>query len=186
MVTRPNLRNASLDFRLFQYWVGLPPGHGVRMREMMEAVNTSDPQVIRSSLTRLRKGAVPDPSSPGSQLRALPIRWNSTDKKYYDMSSVNQEIVRAMIPSQIFSGAFGELLSRVTTLDSAMGQDGLVRSAEHLLDDVHARELIQQLPLEDIWRIHATVLRISQARQLLELQSARTSRALPTPTADQT
>lgn len=187
MVQRPSLRNASLDFRLFQYWVGLPSGRGVRMREMMEAVDASDPQIIRSSLTRLRKGEIPDPSRPGSQLRALPIRWNSTDRKYYDMSSVNQETVMSMIPGQIFSGAFGELMSRVATLDSAMGQDGLVRSAaQHLLDDVHTRELIRQLPLEQIWRIHATVLRIGQARQLLELQSARTGGTLPTPTADQT
>lgn len=186
MPMRLNLRNASLDFRLFQYWVNLPPGRGVRMSEMMEAVDASDPQIIRSSLTRLRKGEVPDPSRPGHPLRALPIRWNSTDKKYYDMSSVNPDVVRAMVPGQIFSGAFGELMSRVATLDSAMGQDGLVRSAQQLLDDVHTRELIRQLPLEDIWRIHATVLSIGQARQLLELESARTGRKLPTPTADQT
>ncbi len=186
MVTRPDLRNASLDFRLFQYWVGLPPGRGVQMSEMVEAVDASDPQIIRASLTRLRKGQVPDPSRPGRRLRTLPIRWNSTDRKYYDMSSVNQEAVRAMIPNQILSGAFSELLSRVTTLDNAMGQDGLVRSAQNLLDDAHTRELIRQLPLEDIWRIHARVLAIGQARQLLEIQSAHTDGALPAPPADQT
>ena len=183
---QPSSRPASLDFRLFSYWVNLPPGRGVTMGEMMGAVDASDPQIIRSSLTRLRKGQVSDPSHPGSQLRPLPIRWNPANRKYYDVSNVNPEAVAARIPGQIFTGAFGELLSRVTTLDSSMGTDGLVRSAQHLLDDIHTRELIRQLPLSDIWQIHATVLRIAQARQLLELQSARSGGALPTPPADNT
>ena len=129
-------RPASLDFRLFSYWAGLPSGRGVTMDEMMEAVDTGDPQTIRSSLTRLRKGQVPDPSQPGYSLRPLPVRWNSTDRRYYDMSSVSREAVANMIPSQVFTGAFAELMSRVETLDSSMGQDGLVRSAQHLLENL--------------------------------------------------
>lgn len=179
-------RPASLDFRLFSYWVGLPPGRGVTMDEMMDAVDAGDSQTIRSSLTRLRKGQVSDPSQAGYQLRPLPIRWNAQDRRYYDMSNVSREAVAAMIPSQVFTGAFEELMSRVETLDSSMGQDGLVRSAQHLLDDAHTRELIRQLPLPSIWQVHNTVLRIAQARQLLELRSARSREALPAPAADET
>jgi len=187
MVSRFNIsRPASLDFRLFSYWVGLPPGRGVTMDEMMEAVDAGDPQTIRSSLTRLRKGQVPDPSQPGYPLRPLPVRWNPQDRRYYDMSNVSREAVAAMIPSQVFTGAFAELMSRVETLDSSMGQDGLVRSAQHLLDNAHTRDLIRQLPLPNIWQIHNTVLRIAQARQLLELQSVRSGEALPAPPADET
>jgi len=179
-------RPASLDFRLFSYWVVIPPGRGVTMNEIMESVDTGDPQTIRSSLTRLRKGQVPDPSQPGYPLRPLPVRWNSQDRRYYDMSNVNREAVAAMIPSQVFTGAFAELMSRVDTLDSSMGQDGLVRSAQHLLDDIYTRELIRQLPLPNIWRIHNSVLRIAQARQLLEIESIRSGEALPAPPADET
>lgn len=178
-------RPASLDFRLFTYWIGLPSGRGVTMEEMMEAVDTGDAQTIRSSLTRLRKGQVPDPSRAGHRLRPLPIRWNPTDRRYYDMSNVSREAVGNMIPSQVFTGAFSELMSRVETLDSSMGQDGLVRSAQDLLDDAHTRELIAQLPLPMIWRIQNRVVNISQARQLLELQAVRSGEVLPEPPADQ-
>lgn len=180
-----SLRHASVDFRLFSYWVNLPTGRGVTMEEMMEAVNVGDPQIIRSSLTRIRKGQVPDPSNTRSRLRPLPIRWNSQDRRYYDMSNVNREAVEAMIPNQVLSGAFGQLVTRVTTLDSSIGPDGLVRSAQHLLDDVYTRELIRQLPLSTIWQVQETVTRIGQARQLLELRSARTGEALPGPTIDE-
>lgn len=179
----PNSRRASLDFRLFSYWVNLPSGRGVTMGEMMKAVDASEPQIIRSSLTRLRKGKVSDPSRPGSQLRPLPIRWNPADCEYYDMSKFNQEAVAAQIPGRILSGAFGELVNRVATLDSSMGQDGLVRSAQ-LLDDTHIRDLIGQLPLDQIWQIHATVLKIAQAKQFLELQSVRSGGSLSAPTVD--
>lgn len=185
-------RPASLDFRLFSYWANLPSGRAVTMDDMMEAVDASDPQVIRSSLTRLRRGQVPDPSRPGQvpdpsrpgdYLRPLPIRWNPQDRNYYDMSNISRDAVSAMIPGQILSGAFEELLTRVSTLDSSMNQDGLVRAA-HLLGDRHIRDLIAQLPLREIWRIHNTVLGIAQARQLLELQEARSRGSLPESTID--
>jgi len=153
------------------------------MDDMMEAVDASDPQVIRSSLTRLRRGQVPDPSQPGDYLRPLPIRWNPQDRNYYDMSNISRDAISAMIPGQILSGAFEELLTRVSTLDSSMNQDGLVRAA-HLLGDRHTRDLIAQLPLREIWRIHNTVLGIAQARQLLELQEARSGGSLPESTID--
>ncbi len=176
-------RPASLDFRLFSYWANLPSGQAVTMDDMMEVVDASDPQVIRSSLTRLRRGQVPDPSRPGDYLRPLPIRWNSQDRNYYDMSNISRDAVSAMIPGQILSGAFEELLTRVSTLDSSMNQEGLVRAA-HLLDDRHTRDLIAQLPLREIWRIHNTVLGIAQARQLLELQEAQSRGSLPESTID--
>jgi len=97
------------------------------------------------------------------------------------MSNVSRDAVSAMIPGQILSGAFEELLTRVSTLDSSMNQDGLVRAA-HLLDDRHTRDLIAQLPLREIWRIHHTILGIAQARQLLELKEAQSRGSLPEST----
>jgi len=176
-------RPASLDFRLFSYWVNLPSGRAVTMDDMMGAVDASDTQVIRSSLTRLRRGQVSDPSRPGDYLRPLPIRWNPQDRNYYDMSNISRDAISAMIPGQILSGAFEELLTRVSTLDSSINQEGLVRAA-HLLDDRHTRDLIAQLPLREIWRVHNTVLGIAQARQLLELQEARSRGSLPESTID--
>lgn len=178
-MTSASARPASRDFRLFSYWVGLPPGRGVTMNEMMEAMDVIDPQAIRSSLTRLRKGRVPDPSRPGTYLRPLPVRWNAPDTLYYDLSNVSGDLVAAQVPGSILSGAFGQLLSRIATLESAMGSDGLVRSAERLLDDDETRMLIQQIPLGEIWGVQDRLLRIARARELLELQQGGGPQALP-------
>jgi hypothetical protein len=94
------------------------------------------------------------------------------------------EAIAAQIPGAIMSDAFAELLTRARTLDSAMGPDGLVRSAQNLLDDDHTRQLIQQLPMDEIWRVHSTVLQIAQARQLLAIAEARRVAPLPPPPAN--
>jgi len=151
------------------------------MDEMMVAMDVADPQAIRSALTQLRQGRVADPSLPGTFLRRLPVRWNPGNRRYYDLSNTPSEAVAAQIPGSILTGAFAELLNRVSALDSSMGADGLARSAAMLLNDNDVRRLIEQLPLPIIWQVHATVLHIAQARQLLEIQQAGGGQALPPP-----
>lgn len=166
--------SASLNFRLFDFWVNLPPGSGVSMGDMLDALDVDDPQSIRSTLTRLRKGVVPDPSVPGTNLRPLPVRWNPADGLYYDLSSLPSEAIAAQVPGNILSSAIGQLLVRTTTLQSSMGRDGLVRSAQ-LLGDADIRSLLIQVPLRDIWRVQDQIQQIGRARQLLELQNGQTA-----------
>lgn len=177
-MTSNNFRPAPLDVRLFFYWENVPPGMGVTMRDMMSAMAVTDPQAIRSSLVRLRRGRVPHPTEPG-HLRVKPVRWNSRDRRYYDLSRVTPDAVAAQVPGSILTTAFATLLTRAATLDSSMGEEGLVRSAQQLLDDDDTRRLIAQLPLPTIWQVHATVLRIAQARQLFELNAAGGGLPLP-------
>ena len=164
-------RATSLPFNLFAYWQSVPPGVGVSMAEMMQALGVTDTQAIRGALTQLRKGEVPDPAERGRVLRPLPIRYNNADHLYYDFSQMSADAVLQQIPGTILTGSFGQLLTRVTTLDSSMGRNGLAGSAQQLLNDEETRALIRQLPFETIWRAHGVVLQIAQARQLLELET---------------
>jgi len=175
-MTSTNSRIASLDVRLFLYWENMPPGRGVLMDEMAVAMNVFDNQAIRSSLTRLRKGRVRNPAEPDSCFRPLPIRWNVRDGKYYDLSNISGEAVLAHVPESVLSGAFSSVLTRVATLESSMGSDGMGRVA-YLLDNGELRELLRQIPFEEIWRVQDYLQGISRAKHLLELREA--SQQLP-------
>jgi hypothetical protein len=150
------------------------------MEEMASAMDVIDYQAIRSSLTRLRKGRVRNPASPGDYFRPLPVRWNLRDRKYYDLSRVDGEAVLARVPGDILSSAFKDVLTRVATVESSMGQDGLAdAAAKGLLNDEETRELLLQIPFNEIWRVQDYLQGIARARQLLELQPGTTSRTLP-------
>ena len=110
----------SLDAQLFFWWDSLPPGRGVTMREMLSITGVSDPQAIRNALVRLRKGEVRDPSS-SQNLRPKPIRYNTDDQHYYDLSKVTPDLVASQVPGLILVETVKELLNRVITLESAMG-----------------------------------------------------------------
>jgi hypothetical protein len=172
-------RRTSLAFDLFAFWQTVGPGIGVTMTQMMEATNAADAQAVRQALTQLRKGEVPDPSERGRHLRPLPVRYNSGDGMYYDFSNVSSETVAATIPGAILANRFGELFTRVFTLESSIGPDGLVRSAQNLLDHEDIRRLIAQMPLPRIWQVQDMVDQIARARQLLEIEG-RAADALPT------
>lgn len=178
-MTYINGRPASLDFRLYSFWRNLPPGTGVTMEEMQDAMDVDDRQLIRMSLTKLRKGKVRDPSGGGRTLQPLPVRWNPRNRRYYDLSRLTTELVAAQVPDHIMSATFSQLMTRCLTIDSAMGADGFEESAHQLLDDDGIRALIEQLPLPTIWQVQAIVFRIGQARQLLELEERRRDRSLP-------
>lgn len=173
-MTQPSL---SLDAQLFFWWESLPPGRGVTMAEMCRVMSVNDPQLIRNSLVRLRKGIVRDPSSPGV-LQPKPVRYNTADANYYDLSRVTPDLVASQVPGQIIAQTVSELLNRALTLESALG--GLALSAQQLLSHDDLRALIAQLPTETAWRVHDTFLRIAQARQLLALEEVR-RQALPDP-----
>ena len=172
-------RPAPLDVRLHLYWRNLPHGHGVTLDEMVSAMDAADGQAIRASLTRLRKGRVPDPSGTTKYLPPLPVRWNSRDRKYYDLSRVTGDIVAQQIPAGVMSGAVAQLLTRVATLHGSIG--GLEESAQHLLSDDETKQLLLQIPFEEIWRVQDYLLEIGRARQLLELQRGSQTPALPQP-----
>ena len=163
-------RRTSLAFDLFTWWQSVPPGVGATMEEMLVGMDLADPQQIRNVLTQLRKGRVPDPSVRGGYCRSLPIRYNSADLKYYDFSNLSADTVAATIPGAILAEQFDELFTRIFTLESSMGNDGLVRSAQQLVDRPDIRRLIQQLPIEQIWRVQDAVQQIGRARQLLQLE----------------
>lgn len=166
----------SLDAQLFFWWDSLPPGRGVTMSEMCQILGVADPQMIRNSLVRLRKGIVRDPSSKG-RLQPKPIRYNTADAKYYDLMHSTPNTVAAQIPGNILAETVKELLVRALTLENALG--GLALSAQQYLDHDDLRALIAQLPTDIMWRVHDTFLRIAQARQLLALEEARRGQALP-------
>ena len=185
-MTDEDTRPAPLDVRLHLFWRGsltrdrggLPPGRGVAMEEMVSAMSVGDPQVIRASLTRLRQGRVRNPADRGTYLPPLPVRWNSRDRLYYDLGSMTPEAVAAQIPGGVLSGAVGDLLTRVATIRSSVGQDGLADSADRLLSDADTRELIRQIPREEIWEVQDHLQAISRARELLAL-SGGVEQALP-------
>jgi len=169
---------ASLDVRLFLYWDNLPPGRGVTMEEMAAAMDVGDYQCIRNSLTRLRKGLVRNPAVHGSYFRPLPVRWNRPDRKYYDFSNISGETVLAQVPHNVLSSAFGDVLTRVATLESSMGSDGMGRVA-YLLNSGELRALLAQIPFDEIWRVQDYLQGIARARQLLELQQGDSPPQLP-------
>lgn len=147
------------------------------MNEMCRVMGVHDPQLIRNSLVRLRKGNVRDPSSRGL-LQPKPVRYNAADANYYDLSRVTPDLVASQVPGQIIAKTVSELLNRALTLESALG--GLALSAQQLLSHDDLRALIAQLPTETAWRVHDTFLRIAQARQLIALEDVR-RQALPDP-----
>ena len=168
----------SLDLRLFFWWDNLPPGRGVTMDDMLEAMGAGDAQTIRISLTRIRQGKVKDPSRRNGFLRPVPIRYNAADRRYYNLEKVTPDLVAQQVPAQVLTSVVSQILNRVLTLDSAIGH-GLVLSAQNFLSDDDLRQLLAQLPLEGAWRVHETTLRIAQARQLLALAEARNGGQLP-------
>jgi hypothetical protein len=168
-------RPAPLGVRLYFYWQNLPPGRGVSLMEMVTAMGTTDPQAIRSSLTRLRKGGVPNPASMSADdryLAPLPVRWNSRDRKYYDLSRVTGEVIAAQVPGNVMSSAIAQLLTRAATLRGSM--DGFAQSARTLLSDPETTQLLLQIRFEEIWRVQDYLVEIGRARQLLELQRGPT------------
>lgn len=172
----------SLDAQLFFWWDSLPPGRGSTMDEMQSTTGVTDPQIIRNALVRLRRGKVKDPSSSG-RLRPRPIRYNTRDGRYYDLSRVTPELVASQVPGMVLADIVKQLLTRAITLESAMGPDGLALSAEQYLSDPELRELIGQLPIRDAWKVHGVVVHITEARQLLAIEEARhTAGQLPGPT----
>ena len=166
-------RPVSLAFDLFTFWVSVPAGVGVSMQEMLDQLGATDTQSIRNALVRLRMGRVPDPSRAGSFLRRLPVRYHPVDGKYYDFSKVSPSAIDAQVPATVLVGRFAELMTRVTTLDSAMGNDGLVRSADQLLDDAQTKQLIGQLPVKQIFAVANLALQVAQARQLIEMEELK-------------
>lgn len=162
----------SLELRLFAYWDEvLPPGYAATMDEMLEAMEISDPQAIRNALVRLRKGRVTD--AAGKRLKAIPVRYHSGKKAYYNFAKVTPENVAENIPEHILSKQIDHILTRAFTLESAMGKDGLALSAQQLLGDNDLKNLISQLPIDLTWQVHGTFLRIAQARQLIALTDAK-------------
>jgi hypothetical protein len=166
-------RSASLAFELLSWWIRIPPGVAVSMDEMMSEMAVRDEQQIRNALVKIRKGRVADPARAGSFLKRKPIRYHASDGKYYDFSRVTAAVVRGQIPGTVLARKFSELMTRVATLQSAIGSDGLARSVEDLLDDVATRELIAQLPFDRIWDVANLALQVAQARQLLELDRVK-------------
>ena len=177
MVT-PN-RRASLDVRLFFWWDALPPGTAVTMNEMLDAMHVNDAQTIRSSLTRLRKGGVRDPSGEG-HLVPKPIRFDWASHRYYDLSKSTPDTVAAQVPGRILAERMAELLTRALTLESALGSDGLALSASQYLANDDIKELIRQLPTEAMWNVHGVIQELAKARQLLAIEEAtRQQESLP-------
>ena len=66
-----------------------------------------------------------------------------------------------------------QLVTRLTTLQSAMGSEGLVLSAEQLLSDLEIRQLIPQLPENDMYKIERLLLEVRHARRLLEIEEVK-------------
>ena len=116
----------------------------------------------------MRKGQIPNPAERGTYFAARPVRWNSSDRMYYDLSQVTDDSVMQQIPGEILSQAMGDLITRTGTIHSAVGEDGLYRAARTLLSDQATRALIQQLPLPEIWRAQDQLRLIGRARLLLE------------------
>jgi hypothetical protein len=143
------------------------------MGEMMEAMQIDDEQQIRNALVKIRNGRVKDPGRPGSFLRRKPVRYHHPNKKYYDFSRATASVVRDQVPATVLARQFSDVLTRITTLGSAMGSDGLARSVDDLLDDGAIRELILQLPFDRTFEVANLAMQVAQARQLLELDRVR-------------
>lgn len=177
-VTVTQSPSLAFDQQLYFYWDGLPPGTAVTMQDMLEVLGVQDPQRIRQTLTRIRKGEVRDPSSKG-KLVPKPVRFDTRTRKYYDLSKVNPQMVASQVPGSILSTQISELLTRALTLSSSVGDDGLALSAEQYLQDDQIKELILQLPTEKMWQVHGTVLELAKARHLLALRAGPDQGQLP-------
>lgn len=172
---------APLDVRLFQWWQRLPAGRAVSMDEMLVAMSISDPQAIRSSLTRLRRGI----RFRGVRFSPLTVRWNPSDRFYYNLGALTDDVVEAQVPGDIIGRALGDLQSRIASLDLALGQNG-VAAAAALLSDAGTRSLLAQIPLTVAFELATRFQIVAQARQLLEIQSMLgTPPALPPATDPQ-
>jgi hypothetical protein len=160
--------NYSSDFRLFAYLDRLTPGVGVTMNELMGVADVIEPQTVRNSLTRLRKGEVPDPKVRGARLKPIPVRYNPSDRRYYNLARLSSDSIEAQIPGQILNSRVSDLITRAMTLDSAMGADGLV-TATVMLKDSDIRSLLAQLPIRDLQRAQNVVTQLAMARNLIEI-----------------
>ena len=160
----------SLAHDLYMYWtLGVMPGVGVSMGEMMQALDVNDPQQLRSALTRLRKGEVPDPDAPGARLPILSVRYNTADRLYYDLGRLTGDAVERQVPGEIYAEQMAQLLTRAITLNHGIGPRGMVRSAD-LLANPEIRDLISQFPVEEVYRVEDVVRELGRARHLLALQ----------------
>lgn len=177
MVT--NFEAASLEVRLFFWWDNLAPGSAVTMQEMMNAMGTTEPQVIRNALVRLRRGLVRDPSSATENLVPRPIRYDQASGRYYDLSKVPPDLVASEIPGRVLTRQISELLHRAFTLEQALGEHGLALSAQQYLQNPDIRHLISQLPTETMWHVVDTVERLARARHLLAIEQATRPQGLP-------
>lgn len=162
----------SVASRLYLLWTAVAPGVGVSMRQMLDSLSewypTARAQAVRSALTNLRKGKVRDPSEHGSYLPKLAVRYSPVDKLYYDFGRLNNTVLEAMVPESALNRSFADLLTRTTTLNSAMGEDGFLKSTE-LLRDTEIRSIVGQIPFDLIYRVEDTLKEIGRAKRLLEL-----------------
>lgn len=162
----------SVARRLYLFWVAVPPGVGVSMRQMLDSLSEWYPkiqvQAVRSALTNLRKGKVRDPNEPGAYLPKLAVRFDHVSRRYYDFGRLDSAALEQMVPESVLNRSFSDLLTRTTTLNSAMGEDGFLKSAELLRDD-EIRMVIGQIPFNLIYRVEDTIKEIGRAKRLLEL-----------------
>lgn len=167
-----SMRQLPLATRLYFWWDSQPPGHGAALDEMVRAIGAGDRQTVRGALVKLRKGEIRDPSSPESILNPMPVHYSPSHKRYYNFASVNREIVAAQVPASALEFAIQRLLTVARNLESALGKDGLAISAQQYLKNADTRALIRQLPIEAMWSVQGTALRIAQAKQLLMIEEA--------------
>jgi len=161
-------RPASRAFRLYNFWVGQPPGRGVTMDEMMEVADVSDPQPVRIALVQLRKGRVPDPDRRGWKLRPLPVNYNPGDRLYYNVAQITDENVGDQIPEGIWNLQLTQLMTRALTFETAFGEDGFERSVHDLLSEQGTRRALEQIPIQKIWQAKDAIEAISRARWMIE------------------
>lgn len=143
------------------------------MRQMLDSLSEWYPkiqaQAVRSALTNLRKGKVRDPNDPGLYIPKLAVRYNPVTNRYYDFGRLNSTALGEMVPESVLDRSFTDLLTRTMTLNSAMGEDGFLKSMD-LLENADIRELIEQIPLGLIDRVEDTLKEIGGAkRRLLEI-----------------
>lgn len=161
----------TIGLRLHTLFANTAPGVGLTMDEILEGLGERDPQRIRQALVDVRKGKVHNPATR-EKLRPLPVVWNSRNKRYYNLAAASSDMVERQIPGQILTRLVNELLTRVLTIGSAMGEDGIVRAA-HMLEDRDVRNLLLQVPYNELHRVTQQTLELSNARQLLEIEGRR-------------
>ncbi len=171
-----NQQPVSLDVQLYLWWDGLPPGTGVTMQEMLVNLGVNEPQAIRNSLTRIRKGRVRDPSADG-YLAPKPVRYDSASRSYYDLSKTTPDVVAAQVPGNILAQQITQLLTRAFTLNEAL--NGLALAADQYLEYPEIRALIGQLPLETMRLASTTVQELAWARNLLAIEEVKREQLPP-------